>query len=83
MSEPTLLSACKSHGVELNLEHYDAVAGLFNGALLKALLALIAKDATLLVPIMPALIADIAAGNWAAAFLLITTTLAGTPATTT
>ena len=42
MSE-TLASCCADHGVTLNAEHVEAVGKLFDGTLLKKLLALLQK----------------------------------------
>ena len=81
MSEPTLMAACADHGLQLNAADYETCERLFDGTLLRALLALLQKDAPLLLPIMPQLLAMIASGQYLAALMLIITTLAsGTPA---
>lgn len=74
MSE-TLASCCADHGVTLNAEHVEAVGKLFDGTLLKILLALLQKFGPVLAPIMPQILADLEAGNYLAAFLLIISAL--------
>ena len=75
MSE-TLKACCAAHGVTLNAEHVEAVGKLFDGTLLAKLEALVAKYGPELATIMPQILADLAAQQYLAAFMLIVTTLA-------
>jgi hypothetical protein len=75
MSE-TLKACCATHGVALNAEHVTAVGAIGDGTILAKLEALVEKFGPEFAAVMPALLADLAAGNYLAAFELILTTLA-------
>ena len=76
--DETLMSCCAEHGVTLNAEHVEAVGKLFDGALLKKLLALVKQFGPQLAPEIPAILADLAAGNYLAALMLIISALTAT-----
>ena len=82
MSEPALMAACATHGISLNAADYAACEKIFDGTLLKKLLALVEKYGPQIAVEMPAIMADIAAGNYLAALMLLLSSLAGQTPTT-
>jgi len=76
MSSERLTALCAAHGVALNPDDVAKVAAIAGGGLLAKLLALLEKWAPLLAPVMPQILADMAAGNYLAAIMLILETLA-------
>ncbi len=79
MSEK-LMECCAAQGVELNPEHLEACEKLFDGTLLAKLEALITKFGPEIAKDLPAVLADIAAGNYLGALTLLLTSLAAQPA---
>ena len=76
-----LKSCCAEHGIALNAAHLSAIeATAGTHPILQAIWAyiqgLIAKTA--LIPYAPQIVADMAAGNWVGALVLIYSVLAGT-----
>ena len=79
MSEK-LRECCASQGVELNPEHLQACEALFNGTLAAKLEALITKFGPAIAGDLPAVLADIASGNYLGALMLLMTSLSAAPA---
>ncbi len=79
MSEK-LRECCASQGVELNPEHLQACEALFNGTLAAKLEVLIEKFGPQIAAELPAILADMASGNYVGAIVLLVTSLSAAPA---
>jgi hypothetical protein len=81
-TQTTLMSACAEHGVTLNAEHVAIVSQIGDGTLLLKLLALVQKFGPQIAAVLPEVMADLVAGNYLGAMMLIFEALAtaNTPA---
>lgn len=76
MPHETLKTALASHGIPMNEAHAAIVGKLGDGTILKNLLALVEKYGPQIAAEVPAIMADIASGNYLGAMTLLFAALA-------